>query len=94
MYTNRYDYNYRDRRKCCCRLMKINKSKLYKIYIILSVYSPFSDRVGFPLYNIISPFLSIMDIFSADLKFCHIRFNTLTMSFLVFCLVVVVYPLP
>ena len=34
-----------------------------KAYIyILSVYSPFSDRVGLPLHNIHSPFLSVMDI--------------------------------
>ena len=43
---------------------------------ILSVYSPFSDRVGLPLHNIPSPFISIMDIF-VDLKFGHIRFYTL-----------------
>ena len=50
------------------------------IYIyILSVYSPFSDRVGLPLHNIHipSPFPSIMDIFFVDLKFGHIRFYTL-----------------
>ena len=36
---------------------------------ILSVYSPFSDRVGLPLHNIHipSPFTSIMDIFFVDL---------------------------
>ena len=46
---------------------------------VLSVYSPFSDRVGLPLHNIHipSPFPSIMDIFSVDLKFGHIRFHTL-----------------
>ena len=57
---------------------------------ILSVYSPFPDRVGVPLHNIISPFLPVMDIFSVDFKFSHICFYTLTMSFLVvqpvFCL--------
>ena len=43
---------------------------------ILSVYSPFSDRVGLPLHNIHnpSPFTSIMDIFFVDLKFGHIHF--------------------
>ena len=45
----------------------------------LSVYSPFSDRVGLPLHNIHnpSPFTSIMDIFLVDLKFGHIHFYTL-----------------
>ena len=59
-------------------------------HIILSGYSPFSNSVGLPLHNILSPLLSIMDIFFVDLKFCHIRFYTLTTSFLVvqpvFCL--------
>ena len=41
--------------------------------LLLSVYSPFSDRVGRPLHNILSPFLSVMDIFSVDLTFYHIR---------------------
>ena len=46
---------------------------------ILSVYSPFSDRIGLPLHNIHnpSPFTSIMDIFFVDLKFGHIHFYTL-----------------
>ena len=35
---------------------------------ITSVYSLFSDRVGLPLHNIISPFLPVMDIFSGDLN--------------------------
>ena len=39
--------------------------------LLLSVYSPFSDRVGLPLHNILSLFLSV------DLKFCHIGFYTL-----------------
>ena len=47
------------------------------LLLLLSVYSPFSDRVGLPLHNIPSPFLSIMDIFFVDLKFGHIRFYTL-----------------
>ena len=52
---------------------------VYYIYIyILSVYSPFSDRVGLPLHNIHIPsqFTSIVDIF-VDLKFGNIRFYTL-----------------
>ena len=50
-----------------------------QIIYILSVYSPFSDRVGLPLHNIHipSPFTSIMDIFFVDLKFGHICFYTL-----------------
>ena len=32
------------------------------IDLLLSVYSPFSDRVGLPLYNIMSPFLPVMDV--------------------------------
>ena len=43
--------------------------------LLLSVYSPFSDRVGFPLHNIISQFFSVMDILSVDLQFCHIHFE-------------------
>ena len=31
--------------------------------LLLSVYSPFSDRVGLPLHNIPSPFLSVMNMF-------------------------------
>ena len=45
------------------------------VYILyISVYSPFSDRVGLPLHNIyiLSAFTSIMDIFFVDLKFGHI----------------------
>ena len=44
---------------------------------ILSVSSPFYDRVGVPLHNILSRFLSVMDIFFVNLKFCHIHFYTL-----------------
>ena len=52
------------------------RGKLLLHVYILSVYSPFSDRVGVPLHNIHipSPFTSIMDIFFVDLKFGHIRF--------------------
>ena len=32
-------------------------------------FSPFSNKVGLPLHNIPSPFLSVMDIFFVDLKF-------------------------
>ena len=69
-------------------LVKCYKWKYNIILYILSVYSPFYDRVGLPLYNIRipSPFTSIMDIFFVDLKFGHICFYTLPMSFLVFCL--------
>ena len=50
------------------------------IYVyILSLYYPFSDRVGLPLHNIHIPslFTSIMDIFFVDLKFGHMCFYTL-----------------
>ena len=51
----------------------INQLQSKGMYI-LSVYSPFSDRVGLPLHNIYIPypFTSIMDIFFVDLKFSHI----------------------
>ena len=69
-------------------LPNIHHSKDQALYIyILSVYSPFFDRVGLPLHNIHSPspFNSIMYIFFVYLKFGHIRFYTsLPMSFLVF----------
>ena len=52
-------------------------SHLPNPFCILSVYSPFSNRVGLPLHNIPSPFPSVMDICFVDLKFCHIRFYTL-----------------
>ena len=29
------------------------------------------------LYNVLYPFLPVMDIFSVNLKFCHICFHTL-----------------
>ena len=48
------------------------------VLLLLSVCSPFSDRVGLPLQNIHNPpFTSIMDIFFVDLKFGHIHFYTL-----------------
>ena len=31
-----------------------------------SVYSPFSDRVGVPVYNIYSPFLPNVDVFDVS----------------------------
>ena len=45
-----------------------------KKYILLLVYRPFSDRVGLPL-NFSSPVFPVMDIFSVDLKCCHVRFT-------------------
>ena len=42
---------------------------------ILSVYSPFSDRVGLPLHNIISLFLHVMDIFSSSAISTTILYN-------------------
>ena len=44
---------------------------------ILSVYSPFYNRVGLPLHSITSQFISVMDILFVDRKFCHVRFYTL-----------------
>ena len=48
-----------------------HQDQLHLRIYILSVYSPFSDRVGLPLHNIHipSPFTSIMDIFFVDLCF-------------------------
>ena len=58
--------------------------------ILLSVYSPFSERVGLPLHNILSPFLPLMVIFSVNLRFCHnLVQHSLPMSLVfqsVFCL--------
>ena len=51
-------------------------SQLIIIILLLSVYGAFSDRVGLPLCNISSPFLSVMGIFFVDLKFFN-RFYTL-----------------
>ena len=48
-----------------------------KVQYILSVYSPFSDRVRLSVHNIPSPFLSLMGIFFFDLKFGHICFYIL-----------------
>ena len=39
----------------------------FSITILLSVYSPFSERVGLHLHNIPSPFLPVMHVFSVDL---------------------------
>ena len=50
---------------------------VHKPLYMLSVYSPFCDRVVLPLHNILSPFISVIDMFFVDLKFCHIRFYTL-----------------
>ena len=53
---------------------------LYKYILdtfVPSVYSPFSDRVGLSLHNILSPFLPAKDIFFIDIKFSHIHVNTL-----------------
>ena len=32
--------------------------------MLLSVYSPFSDRVGVPIHNIMSSFIIVMGVFS------------------------------
>ena len=49
---------------------------------VLSVYSPFSDRVGLPLYNIISPFLPVMNICRSQVLPWPLLHSP-TMSFLV-----------
>ena len=59
----------------------LNNRKMNKFHteslLLLSVYSPFSDRAGLPLHNIPSPFLSVTDIFFVNPKFYHIRLYTL-----------------
>ena len=42
----------------------------FSIIILLSVYSPFSDRVGLPLHNIPSLFLPVMNVFSVVVVVC------------------------
>ena len=37
------------------------KASALPIELTWQVYSPFSDRVGLPLHNILSPFPSVMD---------------------------------
>ena len=58
----------------------------YKIsLLLLSVYGPFSNRVGLPLHNILSPFIYVMDIFIVDLKCLSYPLqHSIIMSFLVF----------
>ena len=52
---------------------------------ILSFYGVFSDRVGLPLHNIPSPFLSVMGyLFSRSQVLPYPFLHSLTMSFLVF----------
>ena len=59
-------------------IWKIRLLYTHSLYAyVLSVYSPFYDRVGLLLHNTISPFLPDMDIFSVDYNFCHVRFYTL-----------------
>ena len=81
-----YDVTFRltrDQGKCgllvllICQHVLISHLLLRSIYILLLVYSSFSDRVGLPLNNIPSPFPYVMDIFFVDLKFGHICFYTL-----------------
>ena len=66
----------RVRRESFIYLKSYTSQMWYIILLLISVYSPFSDRVGLPLNNIISPFIPVMDIFSVDLKFCYIRLYT------------------
>ena len=34
--------------------------------LLLSIYGPFSDRVGLPIHNIISPFHPVIDVISIN----------------------------
>ena len=61
----------RKKRRVKGKRKKKRKAKQVSYSLLLPVYSPFSDRVGLPLHNIPSPFLSVMDIFFVDLKFFH-----------------------
>ena len=49
-----------------CMAIRIEGGGLLK-YLLLSVYSPLSDRVGLPLHNILSPLLPLKDVFSVNL---------------------------
>ena len=44
-----------------CMEIRIEGGGLLKD-LLLSIYSPFSDRVGLPLHNIMSPFLHAIDV--------------------------------
>ena len=61
----------RDERSSECQFVRSSMTYIYYWFI-----SPFSDRVGLPLHNILSPFIPVMNI-SVDLKFCHVHFYTL-----------------
>ena len=49
-----------------CIEIKIEGGGPLKV-LLLSVYSPFSDRVGLSLHNILSQFLHVMDVFPVNL---------------------------
>ena len=72
-------YNHMIKKFICNKYINKHLTHHYFYYILLSIYSPFSYRVRLPLHNIPSPFISVVDIFFGDLKFCHICFyNTRT----------------
>ena len=49
-----------------CMEVRIEGGGLLKD-MLLSVYSPFSGRVGLPLHNILSQFIPVMGVFSINL---------------------------
>ena len=53
-------------------------------FLLLSVYSPFTDRIGLPLHNIMYPFLPVLDVFCPSEVLPHLRLHSIPMSFLVF----------
>ena len=88
-FTNRFTNTVR---RATHKTNRSNNRATHKIQYILSVYSLFSYRVGLPLHNILSPFLSVMDI-SLSISRSSVPWPLLhssTMSFLVgqpvFCL--------
>ena len=54
----------------CDKIEYLNAIKLVLLVccqiLLLSVCSPFSDRVGLSFHNILSPLLPVMDVFSVD----------------------------
>ena len=62
--------------------LNVHLVKLCLEVLLLSVYSPFSDGVGFPLHNMPSPFIYVMGIFlSISSSAISIILYSLTMSF-------------
>ena len=55
----------------------MTQSNAIRVTHQLLFYSPFSERVGLPVHNILSPFLPVMDMFFVDLIVCNVRFYSL-----------------